>query len=179
MPLPRALPAQIPCHAGRVLLRNPPGIVVEYDSVRTLRDQRMRLVITHPGHPARRDTKFPTIFVVGWLSCDSVEAPRGTTDGTLRVLQSVAQIPGFATVRMDKPGVGDSEGSCAQTDFSSELDDYRRAFKQLRTYRFVDTQRTFIFGLSNGGGFAPLVAEGEPVKGYVVDGGWVKTGSST
>lgn len=29
--------------------------------------------------------------------------------------------------------------------------------------------------MSNGGGFAPLVAEGQPVKGYVVDGGWIKT----
>jgi hypothetical protein len=29
--------------------------------------------------------------------------------------------------------------------------------------------------MSNGGGFAPLVAEGTEVKGYVVDGGWIKT----
>src|SRR5581483_934899 len=40
---------------------------------------------------------------------------------------------------------------------------------------FVDRERLFLFGISNGGGFAPLVAEDTPVRGYVVDGGWIKT----
>jgi len=78
-------------------------------------------------------------------------------------------------VRMDKPGTGDSEGDCAATDFSSELADYRAAFRSLRAYPFVDANRIFILGISNGGGFAPLVVEGAAVKGYVVDGGWLKT----
>src|SRR5262249_17255427 len=115
------------------------------------------------------------IFVVGWLSCDSVEAPPGSMDGSQLVLQSIARLPGFATVRMDKAGVGDSQGDCASTDFTTELGGYRQAFRALRDYTFVDPDRIFLFGISNGGGFAPLVAEGAPVKGYVVDGGWIKT----
>jgi pimeloyl-ACP methyl ester carboxylesterase len=109
------------------------------------------------------------------LSCDSVEAPPGTTDASQLVLQSIARMPGFATVRMDKPGVGDSEGDCAATDFVTELADYRRAFDATRGYAFVDPERIFLFGLSNGGGFAPLVARGAAISGYVVDGGWLKT----
>ena len=96
-------------------------------------------------------------------------------DATQLVLQSIARVPGFATVRMDKSGVGDSEGDCAATDFVTELDDYRRAFRQIRESAWVDASRIFLFGMSNGGGFAPLVAEGAPIKGYVVDGGWLKT----
>jgi pimeloyl-ACP methyl ester carboxylesterase len=152
-----------------------PGVTVLYDFVRDAADQRLRLIVTHPDRPASPETRFATIFVVGWLSCDSVEAPPGSSDGTQRMLQATAQIPGFATVRLDKPGVGDSEGYCGKTDFTHELDAYRRAFRHLRSYSFVDPARVFLFGMSNGGGFAPLVADGAPVKGYVVDGGWIKT----
>lgn len=149
-----------------------PGVVVLYDSLRDAAGHRLRLILTHPqsGHG-----RFPTIFVVGWLSCDSVEAPPGTQDATQLLFQHLAQLPGFATVRMDKAGVGDSEGDCAASDFVAELAAYRQAFRRLADYPFVDTSHTFLFGISNGGGFAPLVAEGAPVRGYVVDGGWLKT----
>ena len=148
-----------------------PGVAVYYDAIRDADGHRLRLIATHPDRPGR----FPVILVVGWLSCDSVEAPPGTKDGSLRLLQAVAQIPGFATVRLDKPGVGDSEGDCARTDFVAELAAYREAFRHLKDYGFVDTTRVFLLGISNGGGFAPLVAGDMPVKGYVVDGGWIKT----
>lgn len=78
-------------------------------------------------------------------------------------------------MRMDKAGVGDSEGDCGATDFIAELAAYRQAFRRLKSYAFVDPDRIFIFGISNGRGFAPLVAEAAPVRGYVVDGGWIKT----
>jgi pimeloyl-ACP methyl ester carboxylesterase len=149
-----------------------PGVVVRYDTIRDAKGQRLRLIVTHPRTEGAR---FPTIFVVGWLSCDSVEAPPGTADATQLVMQSIAQLPGFATIRMDKPGVGDSEGDCAATDFVTELDDYRQALREVREYPFVDTSRIFLFGISNGGGFAPLVAGGSAIRGYVVDGGWIKT----
>jgi pimeloyl-ACP methyl ester carboxylesterase len=148
------------------------GVVVLYDFIRDPAGHRLRLIVTHPQEARAR---VPVIFVVGWLSCDSVEAPPGTTDATQLVLQAVAKLPGFATVRMDKAGVGDSEGDCAATDFVAELAAYRQAFRKLKDYAFVDSDRIFIFGISNGGGFAPLVAETVRVKGYVVDGGWIKT----
>ena len=149
-----------------------PGVDVAYDAIRDAAGRRLRLIVTHPLAGGAR---FATIFVAGWLSCDSVEAPPGTTDASQLVLQAIAKLPRFATVRMDKAGVGDSEGDCSATDFDSELAAYRVAFRRLREYPFVDPDRIFIFGISNGGGFAPLVAEGAPVRGYVTVGGWVKT----
>jgi len=145
---------------------------VRYESIRTAGGLRLRTIVTHPARAAGR---LPTVFVVGWLSCDTIEATPGSADGTKRMLQALVQLPGFATVRLEKPGVGDSEGDCAKTDFVTELAAYRQAFKGLRDYPFVDAERIFLFGMSNGAGFAPLVAEGVPVRGYVVDGGWVKT----
>jgi pimeloyl-ACP methyl ester carboxylesterase len=149
-----------------------PGVTVLYDAIRDAAGRRLRVIATHPDRAAAR---FPVIFVVGWLSCDTIEAPSGTRDATQLMLQAVAKIPGFATVRMEKAGVGDSEGDCAATDFVAELDAYRRAFRHMTEYSFVDPSRIFLFGMSNGGGFAPLVPEGTAVKGFVVDGGWIKT----
>jgi pimeloyl-ACP methyl ester carboxylesterase len=153
-----------------------PNADVIYDSVTTPGGKRLRTIITKP-----RDAKgkLPAIFVAGWLSCDSVEAPAGTKDESGLVFRGLAQLPGFALFRMDKQGVGDSEGICAETDFDSELAGYRAAFRGLKNFDFIDTKRIYILGISNGGGFAPLVPESDAehaqVRGYISVGGWVKT----
>jgi pimeloyl-ACP methyl ester carboxylesterase len=167
-------PGDLPRKPGPMRHRDEsyPGVIVQYDAIVDSAGHRLRLIVTRPEGER---SPAPVIFIVGWLSCDSVEAPPGTTDATQLVLQAVAKLPGFATVRMDKAGVGDSEGDCAATDFSAELASYREAFRKLKDYSFVDPGRIFIFGISNGGGIAPLVAERQPVRGYVVDGGWIKT----
>src|SRR5262249_26120302 len=153
-----------------------PNIDVIYDSVTAPDGNRLRTIITKP-----RDAKgkLPVNFVAGWLSCDSVEAPAGTKDESGLVFRGLAQLPEFALFRMDKQGVGDSEGVCAETDFDSELAGYRSAFRALKKYDFVDAKKIYILGISNGGGFAPLVpetdAEQAQVRGYISVGGWVKT----
>ncbi len=161
-----------------------PNVDVIYDSVTTPRGERLRTIITKP-HDARG--KLPVIFVAGWLSCDSVEAPpdRGPGPGVVRhdatgiVFQGLAQLPGFCLFRVDKQGVGDSEGNCTENDFESELVGYRTAFRALKNYDFIDTNQVYILGISNGGGFAPLVPETDmeraQVRGYIAVGGWVKT----
>jgi pimeloyl-ACP methyl ester carboxylesterase len=112
--------------------------------------------------------------VVGWLSCDSIELgpdPRGVE----RLVQDVVRKSSALVFRMDKPGVGDSEGDCARTDFDTELDAYRRAFEAFRRHPRVDPARIALFGISNGGGFAPLVAGDTKVAAYLSIDGWSKT----
>jgi pimeloyl-ACP methyl ester carboxylesterase len=153
-----------------------PNVDVIYDSVTAPRGERLRAIITKP-HEAKG--KLPVIFVAEWLSCDSVEAPAGTKDATGIVFQGLAQLPGFSLFRVDKQGVGDSEGACGETDFESELAGYRAAFAALKRYEFIDADQVYILGISNGGGFAPLVpdsnAEHAQVRGYISVGGWAKT----
>ena len=155
---------------------NYPSVDVIYDSVATPHGERLRTIITKP-----RDVKGkpPVIFVADWLSCDSVEAPANTKDESSLVFRGLAQLPGFVLFRVDKQGVGDSEGVCGETDFDSELAGYRAAFRALRNYDFIDANKVNILGISNGGGFAPLIpetdAERQQVRGYVSVGGWVKT----
>jgi pimeloyl-ACP methyl ester carboxylesterase len=152
------------------------NVDVLYDFVTAPDGKRLRTIITKP-----RDAKgkLPVIFVAGWLSCDSVEAPVGTKDESGLVFRGLAQLPEFALFRMDKQGVGDSEGVCGETDFDSELAGYRAAFRALKNYDFIDTRKIYILGVSNGGGFAPLVPESDgeqaQVRGYISVGGWVKT----
>jgi pimeloyl-ACP methyl ester carboxylesterase len=153
-----------------------PNVDVIYDSVKAPDGNRLRTIITKPR--GAKD-KLPAIFVAGWLSCDSVEAPADTKDATGIVFRGLAQLPGFCLFRIDKQGVGDSEGVCADNDFESELAGYRAAFRALKNYEFIDGNRVYILGISNGGGFAPIVpasdAEKAQVHGYISVGGWVKT----
>ena len=153
-----------------------PNAIVMYDSVTAPDGKHLRTIITKPRGAKK---KLPVIFVAGWLSCDSVEAPADTKDESGLVFRGLAQLQEFALFRMDKQGVGDSEGDCGETDFESELTAYRAAFRAVKNYDFIDANRIYILGISNGGGFAPLVPESDAeqaqVRGYISIGGWVKT----
>jgi pimeloyl-ACP methyl ester carboxylesterase len=166
----RAEAQELPRRAGAVN-ETYPGVEVTYTSVPDPRGNDMRVIMTRPLGAGR----FPTVFVAGWLSCDSIEAPPDTRDPSGLVFRAIARTPGFALVRMDKAGVGDSEGDCTTTDFNTELAAYRAAFRKMRLMDFVDPNRIFILGISNGGGYAPLVGEGLPVAGYITVGGWSHT----
>ncbi|HYC61203.1 MAG TPA: alpha/beta hydrolase [Thermoanaerobaculia bacterium] len=141
-----------------------------------------REVVTLPGvgqlqavvsTPSAEGPK-PALLVVGWLSCDSVNAD-DPNDGFIEFLNGVVRDAGLVVMRVDKPGVGGSDGNCAETDFRTELEGYRAAWKQLAARADVDRSRMFVLGLSNGGGVAPLVP-GEPAAaGFVSVGGWSRT----
>ena len=112
--------------------------------------------------------KQPLIFFVGWLSCDSILGD-SETDGFSKFILRTIKTSGFATFRVDKPE------PCAALDFNGELAAYREAFRYASKLPNVDPNKIVIVGLSNGGGIAPLVAEGHPIAAYVSIGGWGRT----
>ncbi|MEP6739778.1 MAG: alpha/beta hydrolase [Caldimonas sp.] len=149
------------------------GLDVTQHDVPVPTGDTVRLIVTRPKLAAG---PLPVAFLVGWLSCDSVNWPKGPPFGLAQAFIQIARETGFVTVRMDKPGVGASRGAdCAQLDFERELAAYRAALDAALRLPGVDGSKVFMVGMSNGGGFAPLVARDRPVKGYVVIGGWVKT----
>ncbi len=151
---------------------NLPGAQVILGSVST-KAGLLRTIITRPDN---KTGKLPVIFLVGWLSCDSTEYPRGPDDGFGQLLHDIATQSGMVLFRVDKPGTGDSEGSaCSNLDLNTELSGYRDALSALGHYDFIDPDRVFVLGMSNGGGFAPLVTQDTKVKGFIIVGGWVKT----
>jgi pimeloyl-ACP methyl ester carboxylesterase len=145
---------------------------VLYDWVSNGRGEKLRIFVTRPKNSAG---KVPVIFFVGWLSCDSMEYPDGETDGFGALILRLIEQSGYATVRMDKPGVGESQGNCAQADFNSELQGWRAAFDSMSKYQFLDSNQVIVLGMSNGGGFSPLVTGGRPVRGYIAASSWGRT----
>lgn len=146
---------------------------VQYDWVTNGRGEKLRTFITRPNNASG---KVATIFFVGWLSCDTMEYPNpAPDDGFGILLRRLINESAYATLRMDKPGVGESQGSCAKADFQSEMTGWQAAFDSLSKYDFVDLDRVFVVGLSNGGGFSPLAARDHPVRGFVSCSSWGRT----
>jgi hypothetical protein len=102
-----------------------------------------------------------TIVLVGGIACESVES------GPLAELARAWTSAGYATVRFDKRGVGDSEGGpCRDVDFATELADARAVIESVARPRIV-------FGHSIGGVIAAQVAAealivyGTPVRPWI------------
>jgi dienelactone hydrolase len=111
--------------------------------------------------------KLPAILFVSWLSCGTVEAPE-RDDSWVKMLREVAEKSGCLMMRVEKPGVGDSNGTaCSDCDLLTELDGYRAAWRHLKNRADVDTTRILVFGASLGGSLAALAGRDQPVAGYI------------
>ena len=137
---------------------------VSYGSVRvdgTLR----RTIVTAPQQPGRR----PAVLYVTGIGCFSQESLDSSSNDT-RLLYGLTRA-GFVTMRVEKTGIGDSEGppcSSPAADFRAEVRAYIAGLRALKTLPTVDPNGVFVIGLSIGGVEAPLIAAEEPVRGIIV-----------
>jgi pimeloyl-ACP methyl ester carboxylesterase len=99
------------------------------------------------------------------FSCRSSEFPFAPRT-PLRLLLAAWARAGYCTFRVEKPGVGDSEGPpCPDNEFAAELAGARAGLEYLRDVEFVDPERIAMFGHSVGGMIAPLLAAERRVAG--------------
>jgi pimeloyl-ACP methyl ester carboxylesterase len=78
---------------------------------------------------------------------------------------------GIGCVRVERSGIGDSQGPpCTELDFSGELHGYRAGLDWVLRQDFVDPERVFAFGHSLGAMVAPLLAEATTFAGIVTFG---------
>ena len=105
-----------------------------------------------------------TILLLGGIACESLE------DGPLADLARAVTAAGYATLRVDKRGVGDSEGGPARdVDFATEVADARAAL-ELAKQRGLPV---IVFGHSIGGVIAAqlpadaLAVYGTPVRPWI------------
>ena len=125
---------------------------IDYRAVEA-RGGKHRVLVAHPNDGKRH----PAVLLIGGIGCYAIDAPAGPN--AYRDLMYHLTRHGYTTIRVEKLGVGDSEGGpCLETDFESELDGYRQALRAMPSYLSVDSSRVFLFGHSIGGIEAPLLA---------------------
>ena len=82
-----------------------------------------------------------------------MESPGQPTPGIDLLLRRLAAESGWVLVRVDKPGVGDSEGVCADTDLETEMAGSRAALDWMRVHPWIDPDRLVVMGQSFSGAF--------------------------
>lgn len=150
------------------------GLIVRYSQAQSERGYRVR---TYTTRPAAARGRLPVVVFIPWLSCDAVEAPFGPRgDGWARTLNVVMRGVPVQFVRVEKPGVGDSEGpDCSAADLDHDLAAFRTGIRAALADPGVDPQRLFLFGGSIGGALAPVLAQDFNPRGLIVSGGFSRT----
>lgn len=133
---------------------------------------RIRTLVSKPkGFEGKR----PVMFLIQGIGYSSQDNPLSGPSAYSRILKAFND-KGFVTVRVDKPGLGDSEGGPANTvDYERDLDSFRQGLKSLDKYDFIDKNNIFIFGHSMGGCEGPILATEFPIKGIAVYGTVTRT----
>jgi dienelactone hydrolase len=141
---------------------------LQYGSVRPYPDVRLRTIISTPD--GQSGTRYPAVLLLQGGSCGSIDTPFSPNVGQPALIHTLGSRQ-FVTMRVEKSGVGDSEGSpCESIGFEQELAGYRAALQALRSHPSVDPQRIYLLGISLGGVFAPLLGSETSVAGIVVWG---------
>lgn len=119
---------------------------------------------------------FPTVFYLQGFDCSSIDQYYNA-ESVIRKLVDGWVDNGFAVYRVEKPGVGDSQGTknCIDLNYTEEMAAFHSAYKTLESYDFVDTKNIFLFGHSLGGLAAPQLAVKYNPKGIIVYGTVLKS----
>jgi pimeloyl-ACP methyl ester carboxylesterase len=148
------------------------GVERRVVDVRTRKGLTQKLIVTRPNGSTRR---LPAILFVPWMNCDSLAIPEGRRHGAQVILKHLVERSGLVVGRIEKPGVGGSEGVCADIDFDTELAGYQAAFSHLESDQWVTPDGLIVAAQSFSGGVVPLIPQGRTVRGYFVMSTWVRT----
>jgi len=141
---------------------------LQYRSVVALPNVRLRTILSIPSSPP--NSRFPAVLLVQGGGCGSIDTPFSPTVAQPGLMHLIGS-QGFVTMRVDKSGVGDSQGApCDSIGFKEELAGYQAALAALRSHPSVNPDQIYLLGISLGGVFAPLLAAETKVAGISVWG---------
>lgn len=149
------------------------GVETLYETVTSDYGVNQRAIITIPK--GKRNTKNPVIILIQGLSCSSIEKYSGRSNNWVKLIQDLVEKSGMVVMRIEKPGVGDSEGDCGKTDFLTELNGYESAIKILKKKPYVDASKIIVYGNSMGSALAPYLANKFNLAGVISDGTFFKS----
>ena len=148
-----------------------PGLDTFYEEITSNYNITQRTIITKP----KKEGLQPAIVLIGGLSCSSIEAYPGRTGNWVQTIRDLVEKSGMVVMRIEKPGVGDSEGSCSKSDFLMDLAGYKAAIKNLKSKPYVDPNKIIVYGSSMGSAIAPVLANEFNLAGVISDGTFFKT----
>jgi alpha-beta hydrolase superfamily lysophospholipase len=141
-----------------------PGVTTTYGSI-TVDNSLRRTLLTIP---ADANGPVPAVLIIGGIGCYSVDVAASPQDPYINLSRDLAKA-GYATVRIEKSGVGDSQGPpCAHVDFDAEVRGYRAALVSMKNNAAIDPKRIYLFGHSIGSVIAPRLALERGVAGIIV-----------
>ena len=147
------------------------GVDTYYETVINDYGIKQRAIITKP----KGNKKFPAIILVQGLSCSTVEKYSARSNNWVDLIKDLAEKSNMVLMRVEKPGVGDSEGDCGKVDFLTELNGYESAIKLLKEKSYVDTSKIIVYGNSMGSALAPYLANKFELAGLISDGTFFKS----
>jgi pimeloyl-ACP methyl ester carboxylesterase len=157
-------PLQISVTLGRPADENDPDVTTLYQAIDVDGSLRRTLVTVPKGATSR----LPAVLLIGGIGCFSVDAAANPNDAYMRITHDLSRA-GFVTMRVEKSGVGDSQGPpCPTVDFLSEERGYGIALSALRNDPHVDPRRIYLLGHSIGSVIAPRLANTQHVAGVIV-----------
>lgn len=145
---------------------------VYYEEITSDFGIRQRTIITKPKEQSK---PLPAVFMLQGLSCSSIEQIPGRKSAFTRLLTDIIKQTDLVIMRVEKPGLGDSEGNCSKTDFITELNGYETALKDLLSKDYVNADQVIVYGNSMGSALAPYMANKYKLAGVISDGTYLKT----
>lgn len=113
---------------------------------------------------------FPVLYYLPgahWASEEYSLQPQHPIPTLLGALANV----GIASVRIERSGLGDSQGpACTQVDYQGEIAGYRAGLELLRRADWAAHEQVILFGYSIGAMHAPIIAEAATPRGVITFG---------
>ena len=139
-----------------------PAVDTRYLSVDV--DGSLRRVLLTVPHG--KTGPFPTLMIVGGIGCYSID--NINPQDAYRNLAHDLGRRGIAVLRLEKSGLGDSQGPpCSTVDFTSEMRSYEVTLAWLTHNPDVDASHIFLLGHSIGGVVVPRLAASQRVAGVI------------
>lgn len=148
---------EVDCHVRRMPTEQHPFGTILLDAVSVF-GYRLRAIALLPDTPG----PFPTLYYLPGAHWASEEYPFDVDAPVPALLGHLAQ-QGIASLRVERFGMGDSEGPpCTQFGFLDELAAYRAGLDLLSNATWCDHERVSLWGHSLGAMVAPLLANSLP-----------------
>ena len=126
----------------------------------------LRGIVNKPAGPG----PFPTVLFIQGYTCSPVcDAP--DWHPYRRIAEGLAE-RGYAVLRVEKPGMGESAGPthCEDMDLVTEAAAFEAGLNWLEAQPYAGKGKSYIYGHSLGGIVAPMIAEHHKLSGVAVYG---------